>query len=85
MKKTIAFYKNLDSTNRVLLIGSCIVIILLVINFCMTLNYISMFSTKAQSGNDRWKQVEEIILDIKNNSDNLNYRLDIVEKKLEIK
>ena len=76
MKKTIAFYKNLDSTNRVLLIGSCIVIILLVINFCMTLNYISMFSTKAQSGNDRWKQVEERILKTEN-------KVDTLEKEIE--
>ena len=85
MKKLIDFYKKLDSTNRVLLIGSCVVIILLVVNFCVTLNYMTQFSIKSQSGNDRWKQVEEIILDIKNNSDKLNDRLDIVEKKLEIK
>lgn len=85
MKKLIDFYKKLDSTNRVLLIGSCVVIILLVVNFCVTLNYMTQFSIKSQSGNDRWKQVEEIILDIKNNSDKLNDRLDIVEKRLEIK
>lgn len=79
LKETV---KRMDSLNKVLLIGSAIVIILLVINFVMTLDYIIKFENKTRNTNGRWLEVEAIITDAENRVDALNERVNRLENKV---
>lgn len=75
-------FKSMDSLNKVLLIGSAIVIVLLVINFVMTLDYIIKFENKTRNTNGRWLEVEAIITDAEDRVDALNERVNRLENKV---
>lgn len=75
-------FKLMDSLNKVLLIGSTIVIILLIINFIMTLDYIIKFENKMKNTNGRWLEVEEIITSVEDRVDLLNEKVTHLETKV---
>lgn len=75
-------FKSMDSLNKVLLIGSAIVIILLIVNFMMTLDYIIKFENKTKNTNGRWLEVEEIITDVEDRVDLLNEKVTHLETKV---
>ena len=83
MKKFKEFFKILDITNKVLLIGSFIVIILMILNFALTLDYIIKFENKANNTNGRWLQVEDIINGTEQRVDILTKRIDELQMKVE--
>ena len=83
MKKFKEFFKNLDLTNEVLLIGSFVVVILMIANFILTLDYIIKFENKTSNTNGRWLQVEEIINGTEERVDALNKRIDELQMKVE--
>lgn len=75
-------FKSMDSLNKVLLIGSAIVIILLIVNFMMTLDYIIKFENKTKNTNGRWLEVEEIITGVEDRVDLLNEKVTHLETKV---
>ena len=75
-------FKAMDSLNKVLLMGSAIVIILLIVNFMMTLDYIIKFENKTKNTNGRWLEVEEIITDVEDRVDLLNEKVTHLETKV---
>lgn len=75
-------FKSMDSLNKVLLIGSAIVIILLIVNFIMTLDYIIKFENKTKNTNGRWLEVEEIITSVEDRVDLLNEKVTHLETKV---
>ena len=75
-------FKSMDSLNKVLLIGSAIVIVLLIVNFIMTLDYIIKFENKMKNTNGRWLEVESIITDAEQRVDALNDRVNRLEDKV---
>ena len=83
MEKFKKFFKILDITNKVLLIGSFIVIVLMILNFALTLDYIIKFENKANNTNGRWLQVEDIINGTEQRVDILNKRIDKLQMKVE--
>ena len=83
MEKFKKFFKILDITNKVLLIGSFIVIVLMILNFALTLDYIIKFENKANNTNGRWLQVEDIINGTEERVDILTKRIDELQMKVE--
>lgn len=83
MEKFKKFFKELDITNKVLLIGSFIVIVLMILNFALTLDYIIKFENKANNTNGRWLQVEDIINGTEERVDILTKRIDELQMKVE--
>ena len=83
MEKFKKFFKVLDITNKVLLTGSFIVIILMILNFALTLDYIIKFENKANNTNGRWLQVEDIINGTEQRVDILTKRIDELQMKVE--
>lgn len=75
-------FKSMDSLNKVLLMGTTIVIILLIVNFIMTLDYIIKFENKTKNTNGRWLEVEEIITDVEDRVDLLNEKVTHLETKV---
>lgn len=75
-------FKSMDSLNKVLLIGSAIVIVLLIVNFIMTLDYIIKFENKMKNTNGRWLEVEEIITGVEDRVDLLNEKVTHLETKV---
>lgn len=75
-------FKSMDSLNKVLLIGTAIVIILLIVNFMMTLDYIIKFENKTKNTNGRWLEVEEIITSVEDRVDLLNEKVTHLETKV---
>ena len=75
-------FKSMDSLNKVLLIGTAIVIILLIVNFIMTLDYIIKFENKTKNTNGRWLEVEEIITSVEDRVDLLNEKVTHLETKV---
>lgn len=75
-------FKSMDSLNKVLLMGTTIVIILLIVNFMMTLNYIIKFENKTKNTNGRWLEVEEIITSVEDRVDLLNEKVTHLETKV---
>lgn len=73
MKKENIFqkFKNLDNINKMLIIMTCIIMILLLGNLVMSIRHISQFNTVRNSGNDRWFQVEDRIKLYENKVDEL--------------
>ena len=83
MEKFKKFFKILDITNKVLLIGSFILIVLMILNFALTLDYIIKFENKANNTNGRWLQVEDIINGTEQRVDILTKRIDELQMKVE--
>lgn len=73
MKKENIFqkFKNLDNINKMLIIMTCIIMILLLGNLVMSIRHISQFNSIRNSGNDRWFQVEDRIKLYENKVDEL--------------
>ena len=73
MKKENIFqkFKNLDNINKMLIIMTCIIMVLLLGNLVMSIRHISQFNSIRNSGNDRWFQVEDRIKLYENKVDEL--------------
>ena len=67
----IKLFKNLDKTNKFIIIFAVIVMILLIGNLIMSIRHISQFNSVRNSGNDRWFQVEDRIKLYENRVDEL--------------
>ena len=67
----IKSFKNLDKTNKFIIIFAVIVMILLIGNLIMSIRHISQFNSIRNSGNDRWFQVEDRIKTYENKVDEL--------------
>ena len=67
----IKLFKNLDKTNKFIIIFAVIVMILLIGNLIMSVRHISQFNSIRNSGNDRWFQVEDRIKIYENKVDEL--------------
>lgn len=67
----IKSFKNLDKTNKFIIIFAVIVMILLIGNLIMSIRHISQFNSIRNSGNDRWFQVEDRIKVYENKVDEL--------------
>lgn len=67
----IKSFKNLDKTNKFIIIFAAIVMILLIGNLIMSVRHISQFNSIRNSGNDRWFQVEDRIKIYENKVDEL--------------
>ena len=67
----IKSFKNLDKTNKFIIIFAAIVMVLLIGNLIMSIRHISQFNSIRNSGNDRWFQVEDRIKLYENKVDEL--------------
>ena len=74
--KLLEHLKKMDKNNRKLLILTFIIIILLAILIGLDIFYIKDYNNKAASGNARWEQVEDRILEYE-------YKIDLLEKDVE--
>ena len=54
----------MDRKDRVFVAGLIIILIFMVINIFSTVHTMDDYEERKESGNDRWKQVENRILDI---------------------
>lgn len=71
MKKLIEGFKNINKLDRIILIMIIIIFILLCTSMGISISHIRDYSHNRNSGNERWKQVEQIIIDYKNKVDDL--------------
>ena len=69
--KLINKFKNLDNINKMLIIITFIIMILLIGNLIMSIEHIGKFNVVRNSGNDRWFQVEDRIKMYENKVDEL--------------
>lgn len=74
--KLLEHLKKMDKNNRKLLILTFIIIILLAILIGLDIFYIKDYNNKATSGNARWEQVEDRILEYE-------HKIDLLEKDVE--
>lgn len=63
--------KELDNINKMLIIITIVIMVLLVGNLIMSIEHISQFNSIRNSGNDRWFQVEDRIKLYENKVDEL--------------
>lgn len=63
--------KGLDNINKMLIIITIVIMILLVGNLIISIKHISQFNSVRNSGNDRWFQVEDRIKLYENKVDEL--------------
>ncbi|MEE0269449.1 MAG: hypothetical protein U0I39_06700 [Clostridia bacterium] len=54
--------KELEKRDKVVVVGLILVLIFIIINIFSTLHTMSDYEQRKESGNDRWKQVENRIL-----------------------
>ena len=73
MKKENIFqkFKNLDNINKMLIIMTCIIMVLLLGNLVLSIRHISQLNTVRNSGNERWFQEEDRIKLYENKVDEL--------------
>ena len=64
-------FKELDTVNKMLIIITIIIMVLLAGNLIMSIRHISQFNSIRNSGNDRWFQVEDRIKLYENKVDEL--------------
>ena len=74
-------FKKLDTVNKMLIIITIIIMVLLAGNLIMSIRHISQFNSIRNSGNDRWFQVEDRIKLYENKVD----QLDEIIKDLKLK
>ena len=74
--KLLERLKKMDKNNRKLLILTFIIIILLAILIGLDIFYLKDYNNKATSGNARWEQVEDRILEYE-------HKIDLLEKDVE--
>ena len=54
--------ENFEKKDKVVVVGLILVLIFIIINIFSTLHTMSDYEARKESGNDRWKQVENRIL-----------------------
>ena len=64
-------FKELDTVNKMLIIITIIIMVLLIGNLIISIKHISQFNSVRNSGNDRWFQVEDRIKLYENKVDKL--------------
>ena len=64
-------FKELDTVNKMLIIITIIIMVLLAGNMVISIKHISQFNSIRNSGNDRWFQVEDRIKIYENKVDEL--------------
>ena len=64
-------FKELDTVNKMLIIITIIIMVLLIGNLIVSIRHISQFNSIRNSGNDRWFQVEDRIKIYENKVDQL--------------
>ena len=74
--KLLERLKKMDKNNRKLSILTLVIIILLAILIGLDIFYIKDYNNKATSGNARWEQVEDRILEYE-------HKIDLLEKDVE--
>lgn len=74
-------FKELDIVNKMLIIITIIIMVLLAGNMIISIKHISQFNSIRNSGNDRWFQVEDRIKMYENKVD----QLDEIIKDLKLK
>lgn len=68
-------FKELDTINKMLIIITIIIMILLAGNIVMSIKHINQFNSVRNSGNDRWFQVEDRIKMYENKVDQLEEQI----------
>lgn len=71
MKKFLKKIKELNSIDRTLIIITIVIMILLTWNLIVSIRHIGQFDAIRNSGNDRWFQVEERIVNYEKKVDQL--------------
>lgn len=74
-------FKELDTVNKMLIIITIIIMVLLAGNMVISIKHIGQFNSIRNSGNDRWFQVEDRIKMYENKVD----QLDEIIKDLKLK
>lgn len=74
-------FKELDIVNKMLIIITIIIMVLLAGNMIISIKHIGQFNSIRNSGNDRWFQVEDRIKMYENKVD----QLDEIIKDLKLK
>ena len=74
--KLLEHLKKMDKNNRKLSILTLVIIILLAILIGLDVFYVKDYNNKATSGNARWEQVEDRILEYE-------HKIDLLEKDVE--
>lgn len=64
-------FKELDTVNKMLIIITIIIMVLLIGNLIISIKHIGQFNSVRNSGNDRWFQVEDRIKIYENKVDQL--------------
>lgn len=64
-------FKELDTVNKMLIIITIIIMVLLIGNLIISVKHIGQFNSVRNSGNDRWFQVEDRIKIYENKVDQL--------------
>lgn len=64
-------FKELDTVNKMLIVITIIIMVLLVGNMVISIKHIGQFNSIRNSGNDRWFQVEDRIKLYENKVDQL--------------
>lgn len=71
MKDMFKKFKELNNIDRMFIIITFIIMILLAGNLIISIRHISQFNSIKNSGNDRWLQVEERIITYEHKVDQL--------------
>lgn len=66
----------MNRKDKFIIVGLILVLVFIAINIVSTINTMSDYEARKQSGNDRWKQVEERILETEN-------KVNILEREIE--
>lgn len=66
----------MDRKDRVIVIGLILVLIFIIINIFSTAHTMSDYEQRKESGNDRWKQVENRILQTEEKVNNLEKEIE---------
>ena len=74
-------FKKLDTVNKVLIIITIIIMVLLIGNLIISIKHISQFNSVRNSGNNRWFQVEDRIKIYENKVDQLEETIKNLKSK----
>ena len=75
MKNMFKKFKELNNIDRMLIIITFIIMVLLTGNLIISIRHISQFNSIRNSGNDRWFQVEERIVMYEHKIDQLEEQI----------
>lgn len=74
-------FRELDTVNKVLIIITIIIMVLLAGNMIISIKHIGQFNSIRNSGNDRWFQVEDRIKLYENKVDQLEETIKNLKSK----